>query len=413
MAAISRNPEVRVHSFFNYTSLRNRALPFSLLHDMGMRIAIVTESFLPQVNGVTNSVLRVAESLSATNHQAMILAPECEAMPSHFAGFPVIPVPSLPLHNYLASALPLGLPSKKVQKALENYRPDVIHLASPFALGHFVAKFARRHAIPTVSVYQTDLAGFAGHYGMTLAHHSLHKYAAKIHAMTDRTLVPSTYSQKSLEDYGVRNTVLWRRGVKSDLFHPAKRNGELHSRWSNRGEKTVIGYVGRLANEKRISDLRYLDRDPSVQLIITGDGPAREKLRRDLPHAIFTGFKSGVELAEVYASLDLFIHPGPNETFCQSVQEALASGTPCIVPTTGGPSDLVTHGETGYIINTHRPDELVAAVHHFMMRKDRTQMQLAARASVVERTWERINSELINHYHEVRTHVRAMNGAVA
>jgi phosphatidylinositol alpha 1,6-mannosyltransferase len=166
-----------------------------------------------------------------------------------------------------------------------------------------------------------------------------------------------------------------------------------------------VGYVGRLANEKRISDLRYLDRDPSVQLIITGDGPALGKLRAELPRAIFTGFKSGEDLAEVYATLDLFIHPGPNETFCQSVQEALASGTPCIVPTTGGPSDLVTHGKTGYIIHTHRPDELDAAVHHFMMRNDRAQMKLDARASVVERTWERINGELISHYQEVRTQV--------
>ena len=370
-----------------------------------MRIAIVTESFLPQVNGVTNSVLRVAESLASTGHQALILAPECANMPLHYAGAPVLPVPALPLHTYLASALPLGLPSKKVQRALENYQPDLIHLASPFALGHSVAKFAKRVGIPTLSVYQTDLAGFAQHYGMTLAHNTLNKYAAKIHSMTDRTLVPSTYSQRTLANLGVQNTYLWRRGVKSDLFSPIKRDESLHATWSARGTKTVVGYVGRLANEKRISDLRYLDRDPYVQLIITGDGPALSKLRAELPRAIFTGFKSGEDLAEVYATLDLFIHPGPNETFCQSVQEALASGTPCIVPTTGGPSDLVTHGKTGYIIHTHRPDELEAAVHHFMMRNDRVQMKLDARASVVERTWERINGELIGHYQEVRTHV--------
>ena len=371
-----------------------------------MRIAIVTESFLPQVNGVTNSVLRVAESLAATGHQTMILAPECANMPNHFAGAPVIPVPALPLHTYLASALPLGLPSKKVQRILENYQPDLIHLASPFALGHSVAKFAKKQAIPTLSVYQTDLAGFAQHYGMTLAHNTLNKYAAKIHSMTDRTLVPSTYSQRTLANLGVENTYLWRRGVKSDLFAPTKRNEELHALWSDSGRKTVVGYIGRLANEKRVSDLRYLDRDPSVQLIITGDGPAQKKLREELPHAVFTGFKSGEDLAEVYATLDLFIHPGPNETFCQSVQEALASGTPCIVPTTGGPSDLVTHGKTGYIIHTHRPDELDAAVHHFMMRNDRAQMKIDARASVVERTWERINAELINHYLQVQQQVR-------
>jgi phosphatidylinositol alpha 1,6-mannosyltransferase len=211
---------------------------------------------------------------------------------------------------------------------------------------------------------------------------------------------------------GVENVHLWRRGVNAELFHPAKRNKNLHSLWSAYGERLVVGYVGRLDNEKRIHDLKFLDRDPSIQLVIVGDGPAREKLRNELPHAHFLGFQSGENLAEIYASLDLFIHPGPNETFCQAVQEALASGVPAIVPKTGGPADLVTHGQTGYVINTHRPDDLEAAVLHFKLRNDRLIMRRTARESVESRTWRSINNQLIGHYEELIT-INAQRGVVA
>ena len=173
--------------------------------------------------------------------------------------------------------------------------------------------------------------------------------------------------------------------------------------WDPSGKKLIIGFVGRLAKEKRISDLKYLDRDPSIQLIITGDGPARIKLEKELPHAIFMGHKTGEDLAEIYSSIDLFIHPGPNETFCQAVQEALSSGTPCIVPTSGGPADLVQHGKTGYVINTHRPDELESAVLHFKLRNDRKNMALLSRKSVIGRTWPVINNQLLRHYEDLIT----------
>jgi phosphatidylinositol alpha 1,6-mannosyltransferase len=162
-----------------------------------------------------------------------------------------------------------------------------------------------------------------------------------------------------------------------------------------------VGYVGRLANEKRVADLKVLNDDPRIQLVIVGDGPAREKLQRELDNAIFTGFMCGTDLAQAYASLDLFIHTGPNETFCQAVQEALASGVPCIVPATGGPADLVTQGATGYIIDTKSPSTLLKAVEDFMGRSDRSDMNLMARNSVVERTWDRVNSQLVHHYEEV------------
>jgi len=367
---------------------------------MSMRIAVVTESFLPQVNGVTNSVLRVLEFLENQGHEALVIAPESEGMPSEYRGYPVKSIPAIPLQALLPIGMPVALPSRKLQHLIEDFQPDVIHLASPFALGAYAARVAKKMGVPSVSIYQTDLAGFASHYGLNVAHNSLRKVVGKIHSNTTRTLAPSTSACSDLRSMGVPSVHLWRRGVNSLLFEPAKRNEELRNNWGA-PKKLIVGYVGRLANEKRISDLVGLSMDPTISLVIVGDGPAREKLERELPNAIFTGFRSGDDLASAYASFDLFIHPGPNETFCQTVQEALASGTPCIVPTTGGPSDLVTSGATGYIIPTDNPAVLSATVEHFRSRTDRQEMRETARNSVATRTWSSVNRQLLKHYQEV------------
>jgi phosphatidylinositol alpha 1,6-mannosyltransferase len=366
-----------------------------------MKVAIVTESFLPQINGVTNSVLRILESLGAGGHEALVIAPESEGTPKEYAGHKVITIPALPIQSVIPIGLPIGLPNRRLEHLIDGFSPDVIHLASPMLLGMHGAKIAKKLNIPSLSVYQTDMAGFASHYGFDIAHTSLRKLVGKIHSQTDRTLAPSRSACLELKSQGVPEVYLWQRGVNNELFNPNKRNESLRKYWDPTGKKTIIGFVGRLAKEKRISDLKYLDRNPDNLLIITGDGPASEKLKKELPNAIFMGHKNGNDLAEIYASLDLFIHPGPNETFCQAVQEALASGTPCIVPTTGGPADLVSHGKTGYVINIHRPDELESTVMHFKLRNDRANMALQARQSVLSRTWSTINAQLINHYEEI------------
>ena len=159
----------------------------------------------------------------------------------------------------------------------------------------------------------------------------------------------------------------------------------------------MIGYIGRLAHEKRLEDLISLDEQDDVQLVIVGDGQIRARLERKLPNAIFTGFKNGQELARMYASLDIFIHTGQHETFCQSIQEALASGVPVIAPNSGGPIDLVEDGKTGYLINTGNPREIKRVVK-LIQQSDVTEIRKATRESVVNRTWQAINQELIRHY---------------
>jgi phosphatidylinositol alpha 1,6-mannosyltransferase len=361
-----------------------------------MRIAIVTEAFLPQVNGVTNSVLRLLEYCKEEGHDVLIIAPESQGAPTQYLGYKIKHVPSISMKKLI----PMGVPKKYLEPLLEGFAPDVIHLASPIFLGHYVARIARRSGIPTVSVYQTDIAGFARHYGLTIAHSNLKKWISRIHQATDITLAPSKWACRDLEQSGVTNVRLWKRGVDTVNFNPSNRDEELRNTLRDGSDKLIVGYVGRLANEKRIDDLKILDQQDGIQLVIVGDGPAGARLRKELPRAKFVGYQSGKNLARYVASFDIFVHTGKHETFCQGIQEALAAGVPVIGPDTGGPVDLIEHGITGLLIDTALPHELLVAVETLRSHNSFDLMQLAARRSVEHRTWDYINSQLMSHYRD-------------
>ena len=363
-----------------------------------LRVVVVTESFLPQINGVTNSVLRILEHLKAEGHQALVIAPESSGGVNEYAGFRVKRVPSLEMKGLL----PVGFPQKTIEPLIDGFNPDVVHLASPFFLGNYASRVAERLDIPTLSIYQTDIAGFARHYGLTLAHDSLKRWVAKIHTRTTRTLAPSNWSCEDLRATGVSNVHLWPRGVDSEKFSPLKRDINLRCELlGDRPDRKLIGYVGRLANEKRVDDLATLDARDDIQLVIVGDGPARTRLEKVLSNAKFVGYQSGEDLARHYASLDIFIHTGKHETFCQSVQEALASGVPVIAPNFGGPTDLVKHGWTGYLIDTANPYSLNHSVNQIIQLAEPALMGARARQSVIERSWQLVNNQLISHYQEL------------
>ena len=375
----------------------------------GMRIAVVTEAFLPQVNGVTNSVLRLLEFCKAQGHDVLIIAPESEGAPSEYLGYKIKHVPSISMKKLI----PMAVPKKYLEPLLEGFAPDVIHLASPIFLGHYVARIARKAGIPTVSVYQTDIAGFARHYGLTIAHNTLKKWVSRIHQASDITLAPSKWACRDLEQSGVKNVRLWKRGVDLVNFTPARRDESLRSNIAGSKEKLIVGYVGRIANEKRIDDLKILDQQDDIQLVIVGDGPAAPRIKKELPGARFVGYQSGTELARYVASFDIFVHTGKHETFCQGIQEALASGVPVIGPDTGGPVDLIEHGITGLLIDTADAHELLEAVATLRNHSSFDLMQLAARKSVEHRTWDYINSQLISHYQDAIDQLSKERGLVA
>ncbi len=363
-----------------------------------MKVAIVTESFLPQVNGVTNTVRHCVDRLLDTGHQVLVVAPG-PGLSSH-RGVPVVRVRSVGLPGY--RTFPVGLPDSTVHRVLGRFAPDVVHLASPFALGAVGLRAARRLGVPTVAVYQTDVAGFARQYGLP-GDALIDRWVGHLHGRTERNLAPSTASATRLRRIGVRDVHLWRRGVDLDLFGPQHRSDALHACWSRRssGEpRTVVGYVGRLAAEKQVRRLVDVARVPGVRLVVVGDGPERPWLQRHLPDATFTGMLRGTELARAFASLDVFVHTGLHETFCQTVQEAQASGVPVVAPAAGGPLDLVRDGVTGLLYDPADPGALVRTVS-LLSGAPELRAELAAHGlgDVRGRTWSRVVDELVTRHY--------------
>ena len=358
-----------------------------------VRIAVITESFLPRVNGVTNSVCRVLEQLAARGHEALVIA--AKPGPEQYAGHEVSSVGGFALPGYRSFVV--GLPMARLVGKLREFRPDVVYLASPFSLGYAGAVAARKLDIPCVAVFQTDIAGFAKRYGLHGTDKVIWSWLRRIHSQADLTLVPSTSTLKSLDEHGIPRLALWRRGVDAERFHPRYRDEILrHEIAPNR--ETVVGYVGRLAPEKRVNMLANLSGLPGVRLLIVGDGPAEGRLRSALPNATFTGFLDGPELSRAYASLDVFIHTGADETFCQSVQEAMSSGVPVVAPAAGGPLDLVTPGRTGVLYDPDSSSELRAAVMRLAANRElRTLYGHNARAEVETRTWDAVIGQLMVH----------------
>jgi phosphatidylinositol alpha 1,6-mannosyltransferase len=361
-----------------------------------MRVAIVTESFFPQVNGVTNTVRHTVDRLLETGHEVLVVAPGPGL--NSYRTARVVRVRSVGLPGYRSFSL--GLPDVAVERTLGDFRPDVVHLASPVALGAVGLRAALRLGIPTVAVYQTDVAGFARQYGVR-ADAAVSRWVGRIHRRTSRTLVPSTSAYAQLAALGVPDLHLWRRGVSLDLFGPERRSQELHDHWTRRHpDHVVVGYVGRLAAEKQVRRLTEIASIPGTRLVVVGDGPARGWLERRLPHAKFTGLLRGSDLARAFASLDVFVHTGEAETFCQTVQEAQASGVPVVAPAVGGPVDLVRPGQTGLLYDPTDRSSLRRGVASLTADPAmRASLSASALGTVAGRSWPVVVDELVAvHY---------------
>jgi phosphatidylinositol alpha 1,6-mannosyltransferase len=361
-----------------------------------VRIAVVTESFLPTINGVTNSVCRILEHFAATGHQALVITPG--PGPADYAGHQVVAVPGIALPGYRSFVL--GLPTARLERLLADFAPDVVHLASPVSLGAAGGAAARKLGVPSVAVFQTDVAGFARRYGFRGADRAIWAWLRHVHRQADRTLVPSSATLDQLRRRGIERLAMWRRGVDTRRFDPAHR--AAGPRADLVPGEVLVGYVGRLAGDKRVHLLANIADLPGVRLVVVGDGPAANRLRNLLPTAHFPGFLTGEELSTMYASLDVFVHTGADETFCQAIQEAMASGVPVVAPAAGGPLDLVQPGRTGLLYDPDSMQGLRTAVGHLAGQPElRAAYGRRARAAVVGRTWQRVGDELLGHYTDV------------
>ena len=385
-----------------------------------MRVAIVTESFLPTLNGVTTSVCRVSEQLYAGGHDVRIVAPA--PAPDRFGEIRVATCPSVSVRQF-----PTGLPTPGLRQALEDFAPEVVHVASPFVLGARALQWADRTQTPAVAIYQTDVPSYLaqhtpGRIG-TRASNAAWRWIRRMHAHADLTLAPSSATIEELRHHGIPRVERWRRGVDHSLFSPRWRGDagarELRRALSPAGE-VLIGYVGRLAPEKELHRLAEAATIPGTRLVIVGDGPARSEVGALLTEAvadmpgrpnrtpISLGQRCGDDLARAYAAFDVFVHTGTRETFGQTLQEAAAMGLPVVAPARGGPIDLVDHGRSGYLFDPDRPGALREAAATLVADPQlRASMGEVGLARIAQCSWGALTAELVGHYERARVTRRA------
>jgi phosphatidylinositol alpha 1,6-mannosyltransferase len=362
-----------------------------------MRVALVAESFLPHMNGVTHSLLRIIDHLSARGDEVLVLAPSDAQLPKELAGFDIEGLPAFALPSYRNVRI-ATVTVNRVAKSLRRFRPDVVHLASPFVLGLQAAIAAEQLGIPTVAVYQTDVPAYATRYGFPGAEPLLWRQVQRIHQRATLTLAPSSYAERQLTGHRIERVRRWGRGVDTVRFAPGHRDEAWRARVAANGER-IVGYVGRLASEKQVEDLRVLATLPGVKLVIVGGGPLRARLEELMPTAHFAGFLGGDDLARALASFDVFVHPGELETFCQTIQEAMASGVPVVATGRGGPVDLVDSSRTGWLYAPGNLHELRDRVLDLVGDEaKRRAFSEAGRAAVAPRTWESLCDALVGHY---------------
>ena len=362
-----------------------------------MRVAVVTESFLPSVNGVTNSVLRVLDTFKQRGFEALVIAPTRTGEKHN--GYPVHQTVSVPFLQF-----PVAVPGPSIQRELDEFNPDVIHVAAPFMIGAQAIAWGYKNNVPVVAVYQTDLSGYIERYGLSFARPVVDRMMASIHEKADINLAPTPDTADYLRQLGVRNVEVWGRGVDLDLFHPANKLTEevkeLRQKIAPNGEQ-IVGFVGRLAAEKQVHRMSELFKLKNTKFVIVGDGPERARLEAQFAgHGVyFAGRQTAVELANHYAAIDIFVHFGTEETFGQTIQEAQATGLPVVAPNIGGPKFLIEDGVSGLLADPTGQGGYQRLVRKLLEDGELQQkMALRAREAVTNKSWEANNAKLIGFY---------------
>lgn len=364
-----------------------------------MRIAFFSETFLPKVDGIVNTLCHLFEHLAARGHASILFAPD--GGPSQYSDTQIIGLAGVPFPLY--PELRLVPPVVNVLDKLRSFRPDLVHVINPVSLGYVGLRHARRLRLPLVASYHTDVPGFAARWGLGFLHQPLMRFFRWMHNRADLNLCPSTVTQKALLAHGYRRVHVWSRGVDNQLFDPDRRSEAWRHRLTD-GEidKPLLLYVGRLSPEKRVDWLApMLDELPDVRLAIVGDGPGRPQLEAMFAHrpVHFTGYLRHTDLAAAYASTDLFVFPAANETLGNVVLEAMSSGLPVVAPRAGGLLDYVVDGETGLLFEPESQASLVAMVRRLVNAPEMARTFGArSRARMVHNSWERVHDDLLAQY---------------
>ena len=371
-----------------------------------MKIAFFTETFLPKVDGIVTRLTKTIDNLVQKGDEVVVFCPE--GCPTEYKGAKIIGVAAMPLPLY--PELKLGLPGPAVSDALENFKPDLIHVVNPAVLGLGGIWLAKSNNIPLIASYHTHLPKYLEHYGMGMLEPLLWELLKAAHNQALLNLCTSTAMVKELESKGIKRTALWQRGVDTQSFKPEFRNKIMRKRLLGKYKDTdsLLIYVGRLSAEKQIERIKpVLDQIPDACLALVGDGPHRNQLEKIFENTKtnFIGYLAGEELASAYASGDIFVFPSSTETLGLVLLEAMAAGCPVIGANKGGIPDIINDEINGCLYDPDQDDQgeqsLIEAIQKILVNKDKKEiMRKAAREEAEKWDWNRATLQLKNFYDE-------------
>lgn len=368
-----------------------------------LRLAIVTETFPPEINGVALTIARFVEGLRSRGHDVQLIRPrqaKSDAPDNQEVLMRGLPIPRYP-------HLKMGLPAKNaLVKLWSHQRPDVVHIVTEGPLGYSALQAALKLKLPVTSDFRTNFHAYSGHYGIGWLKRPIFAYLRKFHNRTLCTMVPTQTLKEELHAVGFRHLRVVARGVDTNLFNPIKRCEALRTSWGANANTPVAIYVGRIASEKNLSALMLAyaamqAKAPQTKLVIVGDGPQRKEIESRMPHAIFAGLQRGEDLAKYYASGDIFLFPSITETFGNVTPEAMASGLAVVAYDYAAAAQLIVNNVNGKLAAYNDTSAFVSAsveaVSHF---EHIASWKAAARKTAETLNWERLVSELESVFYQ-------------
>ncbi|MCK0471250.1 glycosyltransferase family 1 protein [Halalkalibacter sp. APA_J-10(15)] len=367
-----------------------------------MRVSLFTDTYIPQVNGVARTLHRFVNHLERRGIPYQLFVPESIEKENPFASN-IHAFTSFPF--FLYPECRLAVPNIiKLRQRLETFKPDLIHITTPFNIGLTGLYYGKKYHIPMVGSYHTHFDHYLRYYKLLFMSDMLWKYVKWFYSGFEKTFVPSLETKEHLLNKGFNSVDLWKRGVDCSLYNPNKQKPS-----TSKSKYTLI-YVGRIAPEKDMATLRKIIRQlpremkRHIEWVIVGDGPLLSEMKEEFnsESVTFTGYLQGEELAAVYASADLFIFPSTTETFGNVVLESLASGTPAIVSNQGGVREIVEHNKTGIVCDAKSPTSFINAITDLIQHPNkRRHFAQQARSYALTQSWEAIFDQLLLQYEHV------------
>lgn len=371
-----------------------------------MRIAIFTDTFLPQINGVTKTLSRMKEYMDEKGVEYKFFIPGEE----NYIRDNTVAFSSF--RFFLYSECKIAIPKyRKIKKELDSFNPDIIHVVTPFSIGIMGLKYSKDTNIPMVASYHTDFPKYLKYYNLEFLENTLWYFFKWFHSHSYINFCPSVDTKEEMEKHGINNLELWGRGIDTIKYNPNKKNEKLREKYCSNNEALLL-YVGRIAPEKELDVLmeaaKKLNRmNVKYKLVVVGDGPSKKEFESmTIDNVVFVGYKSGSELEAYYATADIFTFPSSSETYGNVILEAMASGLPVICPYSGGLKENIIDSYNGLIFETGSSENMAYKIIELINDNNlRYRLRENARSYTITKSWNNIYSDLFSKYRLVVEYV--------